>query len=90
MSESESEHSTAQTIGKVLLTLILIAIAVRMLAGLAILALNITGITIAWLQEGAPLDWFTFRPRDFIIIGIVLIISLLSKRQKSAEPDKEA
>jgi uncharacterized membrane protein len=62
-----------------------------MLLGLAILALTVTGAAVTWLQEGAPLDWLTFRPRDFIITGSLLLIAwLLSKVNENKATEEEA
>jgi uncharacterized membrane protein len=62
-----------------------------MFLGLAILALTVTGAAVNWLQDGAPLDWLTFRPRDFIITGGLLIIAwLLNKVQENKTTEEEA
>lgn len=84
-----SEQKTKSSALEVLLTVVLGIIALRMLAGLVVLAIHVTGITITWLQDGASLEWLTLRPRDFIILGIVLALHVVHHQSKRDEEKEQ-
>lgn len=67
--------NTIKTLFKVVLALL----ALRMLIGLVLLGFKVVGLTAGWIEDGLPLP--PFRPRDFIIIGLVLILYCLSEIQ---------
>ena len=75
--------NTIKTLFKVVLALL----ALRMLIGLVLLGGKVVGLTAGWIEDGLPLP--SFRPRDFIIIGLVLILYCLSEIQASLKRNQD-